>query len=310
MKIFHSTQDFICNKKTVVTIGTFDGVHIGHKKIIDKIVQNTKTNNLESVILTFFLHPRMVLDSKSEIKLLNTIYQKSDLLEKYGIQNLIIQNFNKEFSELSAENFVKNILVEKLNVGKIIIGHDHRFGKNRAANIDDLIDFGKKYNFEVEQISAQVLNDVAISSTKIRNAILDGNIEIANQYLGYQYQIFGKVVKGKQIGRTIGFPTANIELTDSNLILPKFGVYIVSSIINNKVVFGIMNIGLKPTFNEQKLSVEVHFVDFEADLYEKTITISIIKHIRNEQKFDTIQDLKNQITTDKQFATKYINSLK
>lgn len=309
MKIFHSTQDFICNKKTVVTIGTFDGVHIGHKKIIDKIVQNTKTNNLESVILTFFPHPRMVLDSKSEIKLLNTINQKSDLLEKHGIQNLIIQNFNKEFSELSAENFVKNVLVEKLNVGKIIIGHDHRFGKNRAANIDDLIEFGKKYNFEVEQISAQELNDVAISSTKIRNAILDGNIETANEYLGYQYQIIGRVIKGKQIGRTIGFPTANLELTDSNLIIPKFGVYIVSSIIYNKTVFGIMNIGLKPTFNERNLTIEVHFIDFEADLYEKTITISIIKHIRNEQKFDTIQDLKNQITIDKQFANQYINSL-
>ena len=309
MKIFHSTQDFICNKKTVVTIGTFDGVHIGHKKIIDKIVQNTKTNNLESVILTFFPHPRMVLDSKSEIKLLNTINQKSDLLEKHGIQNLIIQNFNKEFSELSAENFVKNVLVEKLNIGKIIIGHDHRFGKNRAANIDGLIEFGKKYNFEVEQISAQELNDVAISSTKIRNAILDGNIETANEYLGYQYQIIGRVIKGKQIGRTIGFPTANLELTDSNLIIPKFGVYIVSSIINNKTVFGIMNIGLKPTFNERNLTIEVHFIDFEADLYEKTITISIIKHIRNEQKFDTIQDLKNQITIDKQFANQYINSL-
>ena len=309
MKIFHSTQDFICNKKTVVTIGTFDGVHIGHKKIIDKIVQNTKTNNLESVILTFFPHPRMVLDSKSEIKLLNTINQKSDLLEKHGIQNLIIQNFNKEFSELSAENFVKNVLVEKLNIGKIIIGHDHRFGKNRAANIDGLIEFGKKYNFEVEQISAQELNDVAISSTKIRNAILDGNIETANEYLGYQYQIIGRVIKGKQIGRTIGFPTANLELTDSNLIIPKFGVYIVSSIINNKTVFGIMNIGLKPTFNERNLTIEVHFIDFEADLYEKTITISIIKHIRNEQKFDTIQDLKNQITIDKQFANQYKNSL-
>ena len=309
MKIFHSTQDFKSNKKTIVTIGTFDGVHIGHKKIIAKIVQNCKSENLESIILTFFPHPRMVLNENSDIKLLNTIDEKSELLAINGIQNLVIQNFNTAFSQLSAEEFVADVLVKQLNIQKIIIGHDHRFGKNRSANIDDLIVFGKKYNFDVEQISVKEIDDVAISSTKIRNAIQEGKITLANEYLGYNYQILGKIIKGKQLGRTIGFPTANIELEEDYKLLPKFGVYIVKSILENKTVFGIMNIGIKPTFSENKITLEAHFLDFDADLYDKIITVSIIEFIREEQKFENIKTLKIQIQKDKLFALKFIKNI-
>ena len=309
MKIFHSFQDFKSNKKTIVTIGTFDGVHIGHRKIIDKIVQSCEKENLESVILTFFPHPRMVLNANSDIKLLNSIDEKCKLLENNGIQNLIIQKFDKSFSELSAEDFVAKILVKNLNIQKIIIGHDHHFGKNRSANIDDLKAFGKKYNFEVEEISAQEINDVAISSTKIRNAILDGNIFLANQYLGYNYLLTGKVAKGKQLGRTIGFPTANIHIADDYKLIPKNGVYIVKSNIYNKTVYGIMNIGIKPTFDEQKLTIEVYFLDFDDDLYNADITVSILEYIRSEQKFDSIELLKNQIEKDKMFAINYLKTI-
>ena len=305
MKIFHSTKDFISPKKTIVTIGTFDGVHVGHKKIIQKIVQNGIDLNLETVILTFFPHPRMVLNGESDIKLLNTIDEKSSLLEKNGIQNLIIQKFDTAFSELSAEAFVKNILVDQLNIQKIIIGHDHRFGKNRSANIDDLVIFGKKYNFDVEQISVQEIDDVAVSSTKIRNAIIGGKIELANDYLGYKYQLSGEVIDGKKLGRTIGFPTANINILEHYKLIPKNGVYVVKSSIDNKAVIGIMNIGIKPTFNEKKISVEVYFLDFDAELYGKTLTIKLITYIREEQKFESLNDLKNQIETDKQFAIQF-----
>ena len=305
MKIFHSTKDFISPKKTIVTIGTFDGVHVGHKKIIQKIVQNGIDLNLETVILTFFPHPRMVLNGDSDIKLLNTIDEKSSLLEKNGIQNLIIQKFDTAFSELSAEAFVKNILVDQLNIQKIIIGHDHRFGKNRSANIDDLVIFGKKYNFDVEQISVQEIDDVAVSSTKIRNAIIGGKIELANDYLGYKYQLSGEVIDGKKLGRTIGFPTANINILEHYKLIPKNGVYVVKSSIDNKAVIGIMNIGIKPTFNEKKISVEVYFLDFDAELYGKTLTIKLITYIREEQKFESLNDLKNQIEMDKQFAIQF-----
>ena len=306
MKVFHSSSDFKSNKKTIVTIGTFDGVHIGHKKIIDKIVNQCKTDDLESVILTFFPHPRMILNENSDIKMLNSIDEKCELLANNGIQNLVIQQFDKQFSELSAQDFVAEVLVNNLNIQKIIIGHDHRFGKNRSANIDDLIVFGEKYNFEVEQISAKEIDEVAVSSTKIRNALLDGKIALANQYLGYNYSLSGKVVKGKQLGRTIGFPTANIEIAENYKLIPKNGVYVVESYIDNKIVLGIMNIGIKPTFENEQLSIEVYFLDFTADLYNREIKVSILEFIRNEQKFDSIDLLKNQIEKDKLFAIEYL----
>jgi riboflavin kinase/FMN adenylyltransferase len=309
LKIFHSIKDFSSPKKTILTLGTFDGVHIGHKKILEKITQNTENEKYESLVLTFFPHPRMILQEESAIKLLNTITEKIDLLEKTGIENLVIHPFDESFSRLTAEEFVREILVEQFHIQKIIIGHDHRFGRNRTANIDDLIDFGKKYGFEVEQISAQEINEISVSSTKIRNALEEGDIVLANKYLGYNYFLTGTIIKGKQLGRTIGFPTANLKIEENYKLIPRNGVYIVSSIINNKTVFGMMNIGFNPTVDGENQTIEIHFFDFEADLYHQKITVSLLHRIRSEQKFDSVVLLKEQLEKDRNYAKAFLNKL-
>jgi riboflavin kinase/FMN adenylyltransferase len=308
LKIFHSINDFSSSKKTILTLGTFDGVHIGHKKILERITQNTENGKYESLVLTFFPHPRMVLQEKSEIKLLNTIDEKIDLLEMAGIENLVIHPFDEKFSRLTAEEFVKTVLVNQFNIHKIIIGHDHRFGRNRTANIDDLIAFGKQYGFEVEQISAQEINDISVSSTKIRVALEEGEIALANEYLGYDYFLTGTIIKGKQLGRTIGFPTANLKIEENYKLIPRNGVYIVSSILNNKRFFGMMNIGYNPTVGGENQSIEINFFDFDADLYHQKITVSILHRIRSEQKFDSVSLLKTQLEMDETTARTYINS--
>ncbi|MCV9927701.1 bifunctional riboflavin kinase/FAD synthetase [Flavobacterium sp. LS1R49] len=309
MKLFHSINDFQSVKKTILTLGTFDGVHIGHKKILEKISQNTEDGKYESLVLTFFPHPRMVLQEKSEIKLLNTIAEKTKLLENTGIENLVIHPFNESFSRLTAEDFVSSILVNQFHIQKIIIGHDHRFGRNRTANIDDLIAFGEQYGFEVEQISAQEIKDVSVSSTKIRNALTEGNMALANEYLGYDYFLTGTVIKGKQLGRTIGFPTANLKIEEEYKLIPKNGAYIVKSIINEKVVYGMMNIGFNPTVNGQKQSIEVHFLDFNQDIYDLEIEVSLLHYIREEQKFGSVDLLKEQLNKDKQTALDFTHKL-
>ncbi len=309
MRIFHSIKEFHSDKKTIVTLGTFDGVHLGHTAILKKLIQNTDNGKWESTVLTFFPHPRMVLQGKSELKLLNTIAEKIELLEKIGIDNLIIHPFDENFAQLSAEEFVKTILVDQLHVKKIIIGYDHRFGKNRTANIDDLILFGKQYEFEVEQISAQEINAISISSTKIRTALENGKIDIANEYLGYAYFLNGTVVKGKQLGRTIGFPTANITLSDNYKLIPENGVYIVCSKINEKQVFGMMNIGFNPTVQGTNKTIEVHFFNFNDDIYNLNIRVAILHRIRSEKKFDSIGLLQQQLENDKEFSIQYIQNL-
>ena len=310
MKIFHSIKDFSSPKKTILTLGTFDGVHIGHKKILEKVIQHTHGEEYESLVLTFFPHPRMILQERSEIKLLNTISEKVSLLDQLGIQNLVIHPFDESFSRLTAEEFVKTVLVEQFKIQKIIIGYDHRFGRNRTADINNLIEFGEKYNFEVEQISAQEINAISVSSTKIRNATQEGDMILANKYLGCDYFLTGTVIQGKQLGRTIGFPTANLKIEEDYKLIPLKGVYIVSSHINNQEVFGMMNIGLNPTVGGENLSVEIHYLDFEANLYNQQITVSILKRIRGEEKFDSINLLKEQIEKDKKETLLYLGGLK
>ena len=307
LKIFHSINDFSSTKKTILTLGTFDGVHIGHKKILKKITQNTENHKYESLVLTFFPHPRMVLQEHSDIKLLNTIDEKIDLLEKIGIENLVIHPFDEAFSRLTAEEFVSTILVDQFHIQKIIIGHDHRFGRNRTANIDDLIAYGKEYGFEVEQISVQEINDISVSSTKIRNALLEGDMALANDYLGYDYFLTGIIIKGKQLGRTIGFPTANLKIEENYKLIPQNGVYIVKSIIDEQTIFGMMNIGFNPTVDGQKQSIEIHYFDFNADLYNQKISVSILQRIRSEQKFESVDLLKEQLEKDKKTALAYLN---
>ncbi|WP_072940982.1 bifunctional riboflavin kinase/FAD synthetase [Flavobacterium granuli] len=306
MNIFQSIQDFSSTKKTILTLGTFDGVHIGHKKILEKLIQNTENNKYESLVLTFFPHPRMVLQNQSDIKLLNTISEKIDLLEKTGIENLVIHPFDESFSRITAEDFVREILVDQFHIHKIIIGHDHRFGRNRTANIDDLIRFGKQFGFEVEQISAQEIDAISVSSTKIRKALSQGNMALANQYLGYNYFLTGIVVEGKRLGRTIGFPTANLKINEDYKLIPINGVYVVKSTIDQKTIFGIMNIGYNPTVGGEHLSIEIHYLDFDTELYGQQLTVSILHYLRPEQKFDSIESLKTQIEKDRNNAIAYL----
>jgi len=308
LKLFHSINDFQSTKKTILTLGTFDGVHIGHKKILKRITENTENGKYESLVLTFFPHPRMVLQEKSEIRLLNTIGEKIKLLEATGIENLIVHPFNESFSRLTAEEFVRTILVEKFQIQKIIIGHDHRFGRNRTANIDDLIAFGIEYGFEVEQISAEEIQDVSVSSTKIRKALNEGNMALANEYLGYNYFLNGTIVKGKQLGRTIGFPTANINIEEDYKLIPKIGVYVVKATINEETLFGMMNIGFNPTVNGEKQTIEVHLFNFDKDIYDQNIEVSLLYYIRDEQKFSSVDALKAQLHQDKMESLAFIDS--
>lgn len=309
MRVFDSIQDFRRDKKTIITIGTFDGVHIGHKKIIARVIRAASDSDCESVILTFFPHPRMVLNGSDGIKLLNTLEEKKQLLRETGLQNLIIHPFDEAFSQLTAKEFVASVLVAQLNIQKIIIGHDHRFGRNRDAGIEDLILFGQQFGFDVEQIPAQEIDDVSVSSTKIRNALTEGNMSLANTYLGYPYRLTGQVVKGRQLGRTIGFPTANISIPEPYKLIPKKGVYIVESDIDGRVVSGMMSIGTNPTVGGQTLSVEVYYLDFDGDLYDKTLSVSILEFIRDEEKFASLEELKSAILADKAITLAYFGKL-
>ncbi|MGQ2983451.1 bifunctional riboflavin kinase/FAD synthetase [Flavobacterium sp.] len=305
MKIFNSIQEFNSPTKTVVTLGTFDGVHKGHSSILDRLIATSKGSGCESLVLTFFPHPRMVLQQNTDIKLLSTIQEKAQMLEDHGLDNLIIHPFDLAFSRLTAEEFVKDILVDRLNICKIIIGHDHRFGRNRTANIDDLIRFGNEYGFEVEKISALAVNEVSVSSTRIRNALAAGEIAIANMYLGYPYFLTGTVVTGKQLGRTIGFPTANISVKEDYKLIPANGVYVVSAIIDGKAEEGMMNIGVRPTVDGNSLSIEVHFLNLDKDLYGREITINVHHRLRDEQKFASFDALKEQLFADRENSVMY-----
>ena len=308
MKRFNNINEFNCKKSTIITIGTFDGVHLGHQKILKKLNVEAENNRLESSVLTFFPHPRTVLNPDSSLKLINTIEERISLFKKSKIDNLIVHPFTKEFSELDSEDYVKNILVDQLKAKIVLIGYDHKFGKNRTADINNLKEYGIKYNFEVIEIKAEEINDIAISSTKIRNSIEEGDIQLTNSYLGYEFSFFGKVVKGNSIGKTLGFPTANIKIGTDLKLIPKNGVYLISTIINQKIIFGMMNIGIKPTTNENTKSIEVNLFDFDQDLYYTNITIYIKQFLREEIKFDSLNELKLQIEKDKITCNSIINN--
>ena len=307
MKIFNNIQSYSSEKESILTIGTFDGVHIGHNKILTKLVEESKKNNLSSLIMTFFPHPRMVLQKSQEIKMINTMDEKIHLFEKTGVDNLIIQPFDENFSKIRAKEFVEEILVKKLNTKHIIIGYDHRFGKDREASVEDLKKFGLNYMFTVEEIAAQEIHSIAISSTKIRNAILKGEIKKCNEYLGRNFMLTGEVVHGDGLGKKINFPTANIEIIDTYKIIPKNGVYLVKTIINSEIYFGMMNIGVRPTIGGKNKSLEIHFFNFKDNIYNKTISVEIICKIRDEEKFSSIDELKIQLKKDEQFCLKLIN---
>ena len=292
----------------MVTIGTFDGVHFGHQQILKKLTREAKKAKKKSVLLTFFPHPRMVLQKNSSLELINTIEEKAELLKKVGLDYLIIHPFSKEFSRLTALDFVRNVLVNQLNTSKLIIGYDHHFGKNREGNIEQLTEYSNLFDFTVEEIPAQDIDSVSVSSTKIRKALASGNLKTANNYLGYNFMLNGVVVNGKQLGGKIGFPTANIDINEHYKLIPKTGVYVVKSTINNKIVFGMMNIGNRPTVNGKHQTIEVHFLNFNQDLYNKNLTIELLYFLRDEEKFDSVKALIHQLKKDEETARNYIEN--
>ena len=310
MNTVQNISNFFTDEKTFVTIGTFDGVHFGHQKILEKLVSEAKAAGKKSVLLTFFPHPRMVLQKNAKIEMINTIEERSALLEKTGLDYLIIHPFSKAFSRTTALEFVRDTLVNTLNISKLIIGYDHHFGKNREGNIDQLTEYSHLYDFTVEEILAQDIDDVSVSSTKIRRALAGGNLKTANNYLGYNFMLNGLVVNGKQLGGKIGYPTANIDVQEAYKLMPKTGVYVVQSTIEDKTIFGMMNIGSRPTVDGNHQTIEVHFFDFNQDLYGKHLTISLLYFLRDEHKFDAISSLVLQLKKDEETARNYIKNLR
>lgn len=303
MKVYRSIEAYKNTGRTAVTIGTFDGVHSGHQVIINQLKNAAKKINGESVLLTFFPHPRMVLyPDDNDLRLLNTINERIKLLEMAGIDHLIIHPFSKEFSRLSSTEFVRDILVNQLNVATLVIGYDHHFGRNREGSFEHLQELAPLYDFKVEEIVAQAIQQVNISSTKIRNSLNEGEINAANQFLGYNYFIEGTVVEGNQKGREIGFPTANIKIDEWYKLIPAKGVYAVKAFIDNKAYEGMLNIGTRPTINGTSETIEVNIFNFNENIYNKNLRIEFYQRIRNEQKFEQFSDLKTQLEIDKEKA--------
>ena len=297
---------FTTQQPTVLTIGTFDGVHLGHQKIIERVVTTARQEGLLATIFTFFPHPRMVVQHDKSLKLIHTLEEKKQLLQQLGVDLLVVQPFNEAFAQLTAEEFVSTILVQHLNVKKVIIGYDHRFGRNRTANINDMRLFGEKYGFAVEEISVQEVDEVSVSSTKIREALNKGDVITAEHYLGTPYSLTGTVVHGLKLGRTLGYPTANIQVTEDYKLIPKDGVYVVYSYIGAQKVYGMMSIGKNPTIEGKGASIEVYFFDFNGDLYDRELTIYFLKYLREERKFSSVALLKKQLQDDETTARKAI----
>lgn len=315
MKIYRSLEEFESLDNAIVTIGTFDGVHIGHQKILKKLIDCAKETNGESVLLTFFPHPRLIINPDDEnLRLINDIEEKVNQLALAGLDHLIITPFTRDFSNQSAEEYIRNVLVNKLGTKVIIIGYDHHFAKDRKGNINDLIEMSKIYDFQVQEIPKQDIEDVAVSSTRIREALILGNIDIANKYLGYPFELTGTVEKGDQIGRQIGFPTANIHVHEAHKLIPAYGIYAVeveiypemtdthsgeyTQIIPENTAKGMCYIGTRPTVDGMNRKIEVNLLDFSDDLYNKTIRIKFLAFVRGDDRFDSLEELQAQIKID------------
>ena len=306
MKVTKDLKNAISSRPSILTLGTFDGVHKGHRKIISNLKSEAKRNNLRSIILTFFPHPRNIVSSEI-IKSISTIDEKIKIFSDLGIDELIIQKFDKSFASMDAKEFIE-LLVNNLKIKKIIVGYNHRFGKNRSADINVLKDFSLKYDFEVLEIKAFEVENIKISSTKIRDAIQQGNIKLCNNYLGYNFNINGDVVKGKSIGKSLGFPTANIKIVEEYKIMPKNGVYLVRCFFEKEKLYGMMNIGFNPTFGSNDKTLEVNIFDFDKDLYGERIRIEFLNFIREEIKFENVELLQNQLIKDRENCIKHLNS--
>lgn len=303
MKIYEGLQDFGSVPNPVVTSGTFDGVHLGHQKILRRLKEIAKSIGGETVLLTFWPHPRLVLyPTEHNLRLLSTFEEKAKLLRDFGIDHLISIPFTKEFSQMSSREFIKEVIVKKIGTKKLVIGYDHRFGKNREGSFEYLQENGAEFGFQLEEISRQDVDAIGVSSTKIRRALESGDVSTANQYLGRSYELNGLVIKGQQIGRSIGFPTANIHIPNDYKLIPKDGVYAVRAMVSGQIYNAMLNIGNRPTVDGSKKTVEAHLFDFKGDLYDQQITIYLEFYLREERKFENLAGLKAQLLIDQEEA--------
>ena len=306
MKVYHCIEDFPTEINTIITTGTFDGVHKGHKQVIRRLNDIARKQGFRSVLLTFCPHPRHVLyPDNQQLKLLNTIDEKTEELKKSGLQHFVVHEFTKEFSRMKSVNFIRDLLVNKLKMKHMVVGYNHHFGRNREGSYDDLKELAELYNFELEKIPPQNEDDVAISSTKIRQLLLVGDVEKAAIYLGHSYLINGKVVKGNARGRKIGFPTANILVENKWKLIPSDGVYAVKVKLGGKKFYGMLNIGERPTLSDNKHRIEVHIFDFSDDIYGTDIKVEFVKRIREEKQFDNLELLKRQLQIDENNCKKF-----
>ncbi len=299
MKIYRSLNEFHQVNHAVVTTGTFDGVHFGHQKILARLREIAAGIQGETVILTFFPHPRLVLfPEDNDLKLINTLQEKIQLLEQAGIDHLIIQPFTKEFSRLTSLEFIQQVLVGQIGTRKLVIGYDHHFGKNREGSFEHLKHYAPEYGFEVEEIPEQDVNDVAVSSTKIRNSLLEGDIRTANEYLGYPFRLSGTVVKGDQIGRTLGFPTANIHVPESYKLIPADGIYAATLSLHGERLPGMMYIGTRPTIEGMTRNIEMNIFDFDRTIYGEEVTLELLHFVRGDIKFKSLEELQARMKKD------------
>jgi len=310
MKIYNHFSEFKRLNNAVVTIGTFDGVHYGHQKIIKRLCELAKATGGESVILTFFPHPRLIIDPENQdLKMINTIDEKARILASLGVDHLIITPFTRDFSNLSPAEYIKNILVDTIGVKQLIVGYDHRFGKDRAGGMPELEAGAEVYDYKIEVIPEQDINDVAVSSTKIRNALLNGEVSLAANYLGYSFSLFGRVIKGDKIGRTIGFPTANIFIEETYKLIPSDGIYAVTVDMSGQLFKGMAYIGQRPTINGMTRNIEVNIFDFNQEIYGQDITMTFLQFLRHDVKFTGLDTLKLQLQKDKEDTLAYFSSL-
>ncbi len=310
MQVVQNIGNYSAQNPSILTIGTFDGVHIGHQKIIKDLVKVAKKNNLCSIVLTFFPHPRMVLQKDSDLKMIDTLEEKQHFLEKMGVDVLIVHPFSRAFSRLTALEFTRDLLINQLKISQLVVGYDHRFGRNREATIDDLKSFGLDYNFTVDEIPSQDIESIAVSSTKIRNALNKGDLKTANQFLGRPFGLTGTVIKGDGIGKKFGFPTANIQVKQDYKLRPQNGVYLVRSELSGIAFFGMMNIGMRPTVSGKTTQTEIHFFNLDQNLYDLEISLEVLEKIREEVKFNSTNELTEQLKKDRINCEKIIAEYK
>lgn len=311
MLIIQNTKNFRIENPTIITIGTFDGVHLGHQKILSRLKELKDKLGLKTVVLTFEPHPRKILfPEQKDLKLITLVDEKLELLKKYGVDITVVYPFDKTFSQLEVKQYLEGILVNDLNAKHIVIGYDHKFGKDRKGDITTLKEHASTYNYTLEEISKKDIDSIAVSSTNIRKAIEEGDIERANEYLGHPFFLKAKVVKGKQLGRTLGFPTANLQTESPDKLIPKIGVYFVEVIVEGETHFGMLNIGVNPTTDsDYKIKIEVNIFDFEKDIYNKSVTLNFIKKLRDEKKFNNLNELITQLNKDKESSLALINNM-